>query len=70
MDEDDDLMGVEEEIEENEEENVNDHECLWRDGDQAPEDDPEEWVDRMVNVEETTKTGIASEFLRSRRTRR
>ena len=28
-------------------------ECLWRDGEQEPEEDPEEWVDRVADeVEE------------------
>lgn len=30
-------------------EKLNDDECLWRDGDQAPEEDPEPWVDRVAD---------------------
>lgn len=52
---DEDLPPFPEDEEEEEEENVNDPECLWRDGDQAPEEDPEEWGRR----EKVTKDGSA-----------
>ena len=35
-----------------EEEAVHGPECLWRDGEHEPEEDPEEWVDRAADEAE------------------
>ena len=39
--------------EESEEDELNGHECLWRDGEHEPKEDPEGWIDRVADeVEE------------------
>ena len=49
----------EEEGGEEEEGELNGHECLWRDGEHEPEEDPEEWIDRVADeVEEKRRQKV------------